>query len=64
MLRHRFPFTYHDKKIIIYSLVKTLNYLHSNKIIHRDIKPENIIFRNKLDFKSAVISDFGLSVIS
>lgn len=39
------------------SLLKTLQYIHSKKIIHRDIKPENIIIRSR-DNKPVLI-DFG-----
>lgn len=42
---------------ILASLLKTLEYIHSKKIIHRDIKPENIIIRRR-DNKPVLI-DFG-----
>ncbi|WP_066119488.1 protein kinase domain-containing protein [Geminocystis sp. NIES-3709] len=42
---------------ILSSLLKTLQYIHSKKIIHRDIKPENIIVRSR-DNKPVLI-DFG-----
>ncbi|KIP07767.1 hypothetical protein PHLGIDRAFT_117831 [Phlebiopsis gigantea 11061_1 CR5-6] len=41
-------------------LFDALQYIHSLDIVHRDIKPENILFRNKADVSSVVISDFGL----
>jgi serine/threonine-protein kinase len=44
-------------KNILISILSTLDYIHSNKIIHRDIKPNNIIVR----FSDAlpVLIDFG-----
>ena len=42
---------------ILTSLLKTLQYIHSQKIIHRDLKPENIIIRH--DTGEPVLIDFG-----
>ena len=42
---------------ILTSLLKTLKYIHSKKIIHRDIKPENILIRNS--DREPVLIDFG-----
>jgi serine/threonine protein kinase len=42
-------------------IFKALNYVHSAGIIHHDIKLENIMFKNKDDYSSLVIIDFGLS---
>ena len=47
-----------DIRIILYNLLKALNFIHSANIIHRDIKPANIL----IDQNSMVkICDFGLS---
>ena len=47
-------------KLILYQLIKGLEYLHNNNVLHRDIKPQNILLNNKGEVK---IGDFGLSRI-
>ena len=47
-------------KLILYELIKGLEYLHNNNVLHRDIKPQNILLNNKGELK---IGDFGLSRI-
>jgi serine/threonine protein kinase len=44
-------------RIILSSLLTTLQYIHSKNIIHRDIKPENIIIRDSDELP--VLIDFG-----
>ena len=46
-------------KKIIYQLVRTLAYLHSEHIWHRDLKPHNILYFKKNN--RVAITDFGLS---
>ena len=45
---------------MIKSLLKSLDYLHSLKIIHRDVKPENLIYLSKRPNKLGLI-DFGFA---
>lgn len=35
--------------------------MHKKNLMHRDLKPDNILFREKGNFNSLVIADFGLS---
>ncbi len=48
---------------IIYQLLKTLAFIHSQNIIHRDIEPEKMLFANKKDSTLKLI-DFGLAINS
>jgi tRNA A-37 threonylcarbamoyl transferase component Bud32 len=47
-------------KLIIFSIAKAVQYLHSLGIVHRDIKLENILLDTSSDVKPKII-DFGLS---
>lgn len=42
-------------------LLEGLSYIHQFDIMHRDLKPENILFREKDNYNSLKIADFGLS---
>ncbi|MEB3189567.1 MAG: protein kinase [Snowella sp.] len=51
------PIHSEQAKMILSSLLQTLQYIHSKGIIHRDIKPENIILRDSDHLP--VLIDFG-----
>lgn len=44
---------------IFMSIVRGVNYCHSQGVIHRDLKPENILLNS---WNDVVISDFGISM--
>ena len=47
--------------IIVYQLLKAVDYLHNNGIVHRDIKPENILMTESREGARIVLTDFGQS---
>ena len=53
-------------KTIMYQLLKSVDHLHSHKVLHRDLKPQNILIKfknNKVIDKNfqLKLADFGLS---
>ena len=52
------PFTETQSKIIIKSLIETLDFIHQNNLCHRDLKPENIMLDENYNLK---IVDFGFA---
>lgn len=57
------PLTIKTQKIrkIMFSLLQAMKYLKDQNIVHRDLKPGNILFKEKSNFSSIKILDFGLS---
>ena len=49
---------------ILYQIISSLHYLHSNGISHRDLNPENILYYNKgNNIKNPIkLIDFDLSI--
>ncbi len=52
------PFSENQSKIIIKSLIETLEYIHQNNLCHRDLKPENLMIDENYNLK---IVDFGFA---
>ncbi|CAD8074937.1 unnamed protein product [Paramecium sonneborni] len=50
-----------NAKQILRSILKGLNYMHSNGIFHRDIKKCNLMLRTINNFNSLCLIDFGLA---
>lgn len=49
-------------RVLVYRLLKAVEYLHSQGIVHRDLKPENILLSHKDDNCYHVkVADFGVS---
>jgi serine/threonine protein kinase len=46
-------------KIVIYRVLTSLKYWHSNGLVHCDRKPENTLLRRAGSPQSAVLADFG-----
>ena len=44
-------FTEAQAAVIIYDLIKAINYCHNNKVMHLDIRPENILIGDNGDLK-------------
>lgn len=55
------PFTEEHIKLLIYSLLRGLKFIHSAGVIHRDLKPTNIGISQNSDL---TILDFGLARVA
>mmetsp|Transcript_28320 Transcript_28320/g.27256 ORF Transcript_28320/g.27256 Transcript_28320/m.27256 type:complete len:242 (+) Transcript_28320:317-1042(+) len=57
-----FPLTDEETSLVVRQIMTGIGHLHSHFILHRDIKPGNILFKEKNNLRSVVITDFGLAI--
>ncbi|KAJ3302471.1 hypothetical protein HDV03_004959 [Kappamyces sp. JEL0829] len=57
-------YTEKDAATLVKQLLLALIYIHDDVgIVHRDLKPENLLFENRSEHSSLLLTDFGLSRI-
>ncbi|KAL5379949.1 hypothetical protein PMIN06_005154 [Paraphaeosphaeria minitans] len=48
-----------DAAVIVFQILKAVDYMHDRDIVHRDLKPDNILLTYPEDGARIVITDFG-----
>lgn len=61
LIDQRKCFSDEEASIIIKSILRAVEHVHSKSIVHRDLKPENILIDDVNRLESIKLADFGLS---
>lgn len=56
------PLANADASLIVYQILKALEYLHAQNIAHRDLKPENVLMSLPAAGARIILTDFGQSI--
>lgn len=48
--------------VVVYQILKAVEYIHSKGVAHRDLKPENLLLASKESLEYHIkLADFGLA---